>query len=91
MDQDVAWEVANNPVFREHGRPLPFWCRWGDGGKIAIRKDVFIAMKEAGLTGLNEIASDSVFGREPHETVGHLICPPALPLAQNTPGSHSLL
>lgn len=73
LDIDIAWEVANNPVFRDYIGNFPFWCRWAICGKIAIRKDVFIAMKEAGLTGLNETASDSVIGREPHETVGHLI------------------
>ena len=73
MRSDYAWEVANNPVFRNHIKELPFWCKGAIGGKMAIRKDVFIAMKDAGLTGLNEIASFSIIGREPHETVGHLI------------------
>lgn len=73
MDLDVAWEVANNPIFRAYISKLPFWCRWADGGAIAIRKDVFIAMKDAGLTSLIETTSDSIIVRQPNETVGHLM------------------
>ncbi len=73
MDSNIAWEVANNPVFRNHIKELPFWCEAAIDGKMAIRKDIFIAMKDAGLTGLNEITSYSRIGREPHETVGHLV------------------
>jgi hypothetical protein len=73
VDIDVAWEVANNKFFRRYISRLPFWCMTVNGGKIAICKDIFVAMKESGFTGLNEIASDSEIGRASHETVGHII------------------
>jgi hypothetical protein len=73
IDYHVGWEVANNPVFCQYISKFPFWCMAGVSGKIAIRNDIFAAMKEAGFTGLVEIASKSDIGRKGHETVGHLI------------------
>ena len=73
FDMDIAWELSNNIAFRQHISTIPFWTRLGVKGKIALCKEIFIDLKNAGLTGLNEIRSESVIGREPHETVGHLL------------------
>lgn len=66
----IQWELVHNNSLREMVSGFPFWCRGSNSNTVMMRRDVFLVLKQAKVTGLNEDV-----GRfwEPEETIGHLI------------------
>ncbi|RED18657.1 hypothetical protein [Pontivivens insulae] len=56
---EVAWQLTNNEVLRDHLASLPFWTLEPDNSNFGMRPDVFARLKSELFTGLIEIVGDN--------------------------------